>query len=524
MDENKFFREATLRICSSLNLRRAMERTLEYIQKVIPADCLHIGLYDSELNVMRNLMHVCPPHWPRAPETMVIPEKALGRILEGWQSKATFGVVNDLSDEEPELRALLRIMYLDDVSLLHTDLELENRRIGKLVLAAEGLHRYREEHARLMSRLNEPFSIALANALQHQETVRFKEMLEDDNRYLNKELRHVSGDTIIGADFGLKGVMALIRQVAPLESPVLLLGETGTGKELLANAVHAASPRQDGPFVKVNCGGLPESLLDSELFGHEKGAFTGASARKRGRFERAHGGSIFLDEIGELPLAAQVKLLRVLQHGEIERVGGSETIRVDVRVISATHRNLEEMVGRGLFREDLWFRLNVFPIMIPPLRQRPQDIPALLDYLISKKCREMKITNDVRLQGGVLETLKRYRWPGNIRELQNLVERSLIRNRIGSPDVLRLDLNPEGMSRHTAPESKSHAREEVLPFDDAVKLHIVKALEKTGGKVTGPGGAAELLRLHPSTLRGKMRKLNIGKSSFSARSYADAAE
>ncbi len=517
MDENKFFREATLRICSSLNLDRALGRTLAYIREVIPADCLNIALYDPNLNVIRTLAHIAPENWPKLPETTAVPEEAMERLISEWRSEAKFGVVNDFRELEPEIQGFVRMRWPEDVSLLHTDLELEQRRIGKLVLAAKGRHRYEEAHAQLMSRLNEPFSIALANALQHQETLRLKEMLEDHNRYLHNELRHISGDAIVGADFGLKGVMEMIRQVAPLESPVLLLGETGTGKELLANAVHAASPRREGPFVKVNCGGLPKSLLDSELFGHERGAFTGAISQKRGRFERAHGGTIFLDEIGELPHEAQVKLLRVLQYKEIERVGGTATLPVNVRIISATHRNLEEMVDKGAFREDLWFRLNVFPIMIPPLRQRPQDIPPLVDHLITRKRREMKITKEVHVSAGTLEKIKNYRWPGNVRELQNLVERSLIRAQASSSKKLSLDLDPVGAisyaDGHTATDNG-----ELLPFDDAVTQIIVKALEQSNGKVIGTGGAAELLKLNPSTLRGKMRKLNIQLSFKKGRS------
>ncbi|RJQ82431.1 MAG: AAA family ATPase [Desulfobacteraceae bacterium] len=512
MNENLFFREVTLRICSSLNLQRAAERTLAYIRGVLPADCLHMALYDPDVNVLRILAHVCPDHWPRVPATLPVPKGAMARILQSWRSEAKFGVLNSLRNEDPEIRKLLGLLF-PEVSLLHTDLELEQHRIGVLVLAAEGEGRYREEQSRLMNLLNEPFSIAMANTLQHQETVRLKEMLEDDNRYLSKELRHASGDTIIGADFGLKGVMQMIRQVAPLDSPVLLLGETGTGKELLANALHAASPRRDGPFVKVNCGGLPESLLDSELFGHEKGAFTGASALKRGRFERANGGTLFLDEIGELALAAQVKLLRVLQHGEIERVGGTQTVTVDVRVISATHRNLEEMVARGQFREDLWYRLNVFPIMIPPLRQRPQDIPALVDFLISRKSREMKIAKKVRLSPELRDQLSRYAWPGNVRELQNLVERLLIQGRTTASGELLLDPGVAEIGLSETSRRTDVPSEEILPFDTAVSLFIIKALERSGGKVIGPGGAAERLGLHPSTLRGKMRKLKISKNA-----------
>ena len=511
MDDTIFFREATLRICSSLNLERALTRTLEFLHEVLPADGLHIGLFDPDLNLMRTLAHIVPDGWPRIPETIAVPEGAIDRLMTDWRAEAKFGVVNDLRTIEPEVTPLVRMVWPEDVSLLHTDLEVEQRRMGKLVLAARGSHRYHERHARMMSRLNEPFAIALANGLQHQETLRLKEMLEEDNRYLHRELRHASGDTIVGADFGLKGVMEMICQVAPLESPVLLLGETGTGKELLANAVHTASPRRDGPFVKVNCGGLPESLLDSELFGHEKGAFTGAVSQKRGRFERADGGTLFLDEIGELPHEAQVKLLRVLQHKEIERVGGTDVLPVDVRIISATHRNLEEMVHRGRFREDLWFRLNVFPIMIPPLRQRPQDIPPLVDHLISRKCREMKIAKDVRVPPGTVDTLKHYPWPGNVRELQNLIERSLIQAQATASKILSLDLNPIA-GFHPERGTHTHWSEEVLPFDEAVAQMIRNALKLSNGKVIGAGGAAERLGLHPSTLRGKMRKLNIRPS------------
>ncbi|GAB6059565.1 sigma 54-interacting transcriptional regulator [Desulfonatronum parangueonense] len=510
MDENVFFREATLRICSSLNLQRAMERTLEYIRGYIPADSLQIGLFDPDLRVLRSIVRIRPDYWPDLQTTIAVPEGAMAGVLRQWRSEPSFEVINDWRGREPDILPLLRMIWPEDVSLLRTDLALESRRIGILVLGVQGRNRYEERHARLMNTLNEPFAIAVANALQYQEVVRLKEMLEDDNRYLSSELRNVAGDKIIGADLGLREVMQLVRQVGPLESPVLLLGETGTGKELLAHALHMVSPRHKGPFVKVNCGGLPESLLDSELFGHEKGAFTGALALKRGRFERAQGGTIFLDEIGELSPGAQVKLLRVLQQREIERVGGTQTIPVNVRIVSATHRNLEQMVRDGTFREDLWFRLNVFPIMIPPLRHRPQDIPALLDYIVSKKCREMKIARKVRLAPGTMDRLKQHAWPGNVRELQNLVERSLIHCQSIHPvsGDLILELHPAGPVA-IRPVSGVDQAEETVPFDLAVSRIITRALERTDGRIIGPGGAARLLGLHPSTLRGKMRKLNI---------------
>ncbi|MFO7460986.1 MAG: sigma 54-interacting transcriptional regulator [Desulfatiglandales bacterium] len=286
---------------------------------------------------------------------------------------------------------LERLGQKEDYSFIQMALELEGNKLGYLGLMADGANQFTDEDTRLLRLLREPISIAMSNAMEHQEVIRFKQMLADDKRYLMDELRSVSGDEIIGADFGLSMVMRMVEQVAPIDSPVLLLGETGTGKELIANAIHSSSPRRDRPFIKVNCGAIPETLLDSELFGHEKGAFTGAISEKRGRFKRADKGTIFIDEIGELPPQAQVRLLHVLQRKEIERVGGTRSTPVDIRIISATHRNLQEMVGSGQFREDLWFRLNVFPIMIPPLRQRKGDIPSLVHHFIHRKSIELKL-------------------------------------------------------------------------------------------------------------------------------------
>ena len=255
--------------------------------------------------------------------------------------------------------------------------------------AREGV--FTQEHADLLALLHDPFAIALSNALSYHQLVRLQERLKDENKFLYKELSVGAGDEIVGQNLGLKRVMDMVNEVARLDSSVLLLGETGVGKEVIANAIHRLSPRSNGPLVKVNCGAIPDSLIDSELFGHEKGAFTGALTKKRGRFERADGGTIFLDEVAELPPAAQIRLLRVLQAKEIERVGGSEPIPVDVRIISATHRDLATMVQEGQFREDLWFRLNVFPITIPPLRERKMDIPALVFHFIHRKAREMNL-------------------------------------------------------------------------------------------------------------------------------------
>ena len=347
--------------------------------------------------------------------------------------------------------------------------------------------------------------MALANALSYRDVLRYRDILLDDNRFLNRELLSQAGDEIIGGNSGLRNVMEMVLQVAPLSNTVLLMGETGTGKEVIANAIHFASSRKDGPFIKVNCGAIPDSLIDSELFGHEKGAFTGAVSEKRGRFERANGGTLFLDEIGELPPQAQVRLLRVLQQREIERVGGDKVIPVDVRVIAATHRNLESMVSESRFR-DLWFRINVFPIIVPPLRQRKEDVPALTRYFVSLKCRELGIAIAPAIAPGALDRLMSYSWPGNVRELENLVERELIRHRGGQ---LRFDFllpSEKDTEVQIVTEGKLGGP---INLDEAMSLHISKVLKLTQGKIHGPGGAAELLGINPNTLRGRMGKLGI---------------
>jgi transcriptional regulator with GAF, ATPase, and Fis domain len=357
----------------------------------------------------------------------------------------------------------------------------------------------------LFSLLKEPFAIALSNTLKHQEVLRLKDLLADDNRYLHRELRNLSGDEIVGAEFGLKGVMAMARQVAPLSSPVLLLGETGVGKDVIANAIHYSSPRKDGPFVKVNCGAIPETLLDSELFGHEKGAFTGALSQKRGRFERADQGTLFLDEIGELPPQAQVRMLRVLQYKEIERVGGTNPISIDIRLIAATNRNLEEMVKAKQFREDLWFRLNVFPLRIPPLRERKEDIPALVRHFVHRKSRELKLSEPPPIARGVIDRLVAYPWPGNVREMENVIERALIISK-GAP--LTFDDLTGGKPSETS-FVPGGTQDTPLKLDEIVSRHIRLVLGMAKGKIHGKGGAAEVLGINPSTLRNRMNQLRI---------------
>ena len=330
---------------------------------------------------------------------------------------------------------------------------------------------------------------------------RLKGHLESHNRYLREEIKNAHGfDEIIGQSAAIHDALSRVQEVAPTDASVMILGETGTGKELIARAIHDRSPRRGKPFISVNCAALPQTLIESELFGHERGAFTGAVTARQGRFELADRGTIFLDEIGDLPADVQVKLLRVLQEREFERLGSATTRRIDVRVISATHRDLDAMAKDGRFRLDLYYRLSVFPIRLPPLRERREDIPLLTWFFIHQRQRAIhrQITS---VPDEVMNALQRYAWPGNVRELQNVVERALIRSR---DNVLRLDDVLTGAASPAAgPE----------PDDDSIeaveRAHIERVLAATGWRINGAGNAAERLNLHPNTLRFRMKKLGV---------------
>ncbi len=432
VDENKFFRDVTLRICGNLDIGTAMESCREYISNIMPVDGMSLHLYSPDFLTVRTIAHVT-----RDPDAVKFDKIAhLSKKVRDSAHRWTNWLLDTVTifgrnDSDPMAKAMTQFIKQPDSSslVLRLRVEIEGNRLGILAIYAAGESRYTEEHVRYLSLLHDPFAIAMSNAIKHEAVINLKDQLKDDIQYLSRELVQVTGGEVIGKDGGLKDVMRMVHQVAAIDSPVLLLGETGVGKEVIANLIHDTSPRKGGPFIKINCGAIPETLVDSELFGHEKGAFTGAFAQKRGRFERAHKGSILLDEIGELPLSAQVRLLRILQTKEVERVGGTVPVPVDVRIMSATHRNLEDMVEKGKFREDLWFRLNVFPIVIPPLRHRKEDIPDLAHYLIERKSKELKIKAFQPFLPRDLERLKEYHWPGNVRELANVVERALIQNR-----------------------------------------------------------------------------------------------
>ena len=335
-------------------------------------------------------------------------------------------------------------------------------------------------------------------------------MVASELSWLPRNLVNMFGDevdAIVGADAGLREVMHQVEQVARTDSPVLLLGETGSGKDVVARSIHRRSTRAEGPILRVNCGAIAPDLIDSELFGHERGSFTGASTLRRGWFERADGGTLFLDEIGELPLAAQVRLLRVLQDGTFERVGGQEELRTNVRVIAATHRDLAAMVRLGRFREDLWYRIHVFAIRLPPLRQRRADIADLAAYFADRAGRRLG-SEKLAVTPADLLLLQGYDWPGNVRELAAVIDRAAI---LGGG--VRLEIVRALGGDAIAPRAASE--EDAFPtLDDAIREHIERALVRARGKIEGAAGAARLLGLHANTLRSRMEKLGVQWERF----------
>jgi transcriptional regulator with GAF, ATPase, and Fis domain len=328
--------------------------------------------------------------------------------------------------------------------------------------------------------------------------------------------RAAGDERLIGGDTGLAAVMARAHVVSRSAAPVLLFGETGTGKEIIARAIHEHSPFRSGPFRRVNCGAIAAELIDSELFGHEQGAFTGAATRRKGWFEQANGGTLFLDEVGELALPAQVRLLRVVQDNEVVRVGGERPVRVNVRIVAATHRDLPAMVEARTFREDLYYRLAVFPIVIPPLRDRPSDIRAFAEYFAERAANRFGL-KPVPVSDEDVRSLTEYRWPGNVREIAAVMDRAVL---IGQGRTLSvsaaLGLSPRSQASPGTPAREPGAAAGIEPLDDVIRRHIEAALKETHGRIEGRHGAAKLLRINPHTLRARMRKLEIDWRGFRA--------
>jgi formate hydrogenlyase transcriptional activator len=386
----------------------------------------------------------------------------------------------------------------------------KGRAYGTLNLASRQLDAFTDGDAELLNRVAAQIAIAVENALAFKEIDSLKDRLAVEKLYLEEEIRsEFNFEEIVGESPAIKRALAQVELAAPANTTVLILGETGTGKELIARAIHNLSPRRERTFVKINCAAIPSGLLESELFGHERGAFTGAIAQKVGRFELADRGTIFLDEVGDIPLELQPKLLRVLQEQEFERLGATRTVRVDARVVAATNADLSRLVAERKFRSDLFYRLNVFPIQIPPLRDRREDIPLLVRYFVQKFSRTLNKTVQY-VPSDAMDALVSYSWPGNIRELENLLERAVI---LSPGKELRVPLAELRNALPAPPEEdvllSVSTSAPVATLQEAERQHILRALRQTEWRIAGPRGAATLLGVKRTTLQARIRKLGI---------------
>jgi formate hydrogenlyase transcriptional activator len=408
---------------------------------------------------------------------------------------------------------LLRALKAESIkSLISAPLVTAQGVVGMIALGSRQPHYFNQADLELLLQVENQMSLALENAIAYGRLDAFKNRLQAENLYLESEIcSELSLEDIVGDSPTFRKVLDKVAVVAPTRSTVLLHGETGTGKELIARAIHNASPRQERTFVKLNCAAIPSALIESELFGHEKGAFTGAFAQRRGRFEVADHGTLFLDEVGDIALELQPKLLRAIQEQEFERVGSNRTIRVDVRFVAATHQDLKAMIRENRFREDLFYRLNVFPIEIPPLRERREDIPLLVHYFVSRLSREMQKTIR-RIPRDAMDALTNAPWPGNVRELENFIERAVILTNGEDLQVSIKELEEPALAGMQAGATRA-----ATTLRESERRVILDALKASSWKVAGPGGAAERLGLKRSTLRNKMHRLNISRSM--ARGY-----
>ncbi len=494
----------TFRVFNDQDINRALTEIYNSLQASFPLDFMNIPVLDDKRRVAHYRIIVTKEQVSLVDETVKLSNVAYQEAVK-FRGKQ-IALINN-SEESALLRSIASYLGIPGTfSTIAAITKIDAHRYAVLGLVAIGKGRFLEEHYQKLEKMYDVISSITLNILNRIEIAELRESLTIENKELRKRLGYLGVSQIIGLEAGLAAVSEQIKQVAPLNSPVLIMGETGVGKEVLANAIHQKSRRAGKPFVSLNCGAIPETLLESELFGHENGAFTGANELRKGYFEQADGGTIFMDEIGELSLTAQVKLLRLVQTMEFNRVGGQFSISIDVRIIAATNRNLEDMVRDLKFRKDLWYRLNVFPVQIPPLRDRKEDIPALAEHFLRHKSKEMNISHTPRFSLEALAQLQSYEWPGNVRELQNVIERAIIISKglpISFPHLTETDtkvvpqaLFPEDSSRFPT-------------MKEMTIRHIIKSLQLSQGKIDGPGGAAELLDMHPSTLRGRIRKLEI---------------
>lgn len=500
----KLLLDLTNRLVSKLDLRELLREVSASIRQMMQCDSVSVALRDPETGQL----HLYALDFPGSKSGIREGVEILTQDVPSLDLVLRTG--HTVNATRPEIESNRFAAAEGTNSLCHLPLIGRERILGALTLSSTRDSAFSEGDVVFLGQVANQIALAVENAIAYGQIAQFKDKLAQENVYLEAEIRtELHFDDIVGNSVALRRVLAEIETVAPTDSTVLIYGETGTGKELIARAVHNVSSRKSHSFVKLNCAAIPTGLLESELFGHEKGAFTGAIAQRVGRFELAHRGTIFLDEVGEIPLELQPKLLRVLQEREFERLGSTRTLHTDARLIAATNRDLEAMVAEHKFRSDLFYRLNVFPVRVPALRERPEDIPLLVRHFVQQFSRRNNRAIST-IPSETMEVLVGYHWPGNIRELQNVIERAVIISKGPVLSVPVADLKTHGITEAN-PSTLQPALNEDLRgvLEKAERAEILRALEQAKGVIAGPNGAAARLGLKRSTFQVRMHKLGI---------------
>jgi formate hydrogenlyase transcriptional activator len=503
-DRLRFLLDINNLLVSRLEYPDLLKLICDAVQRIVEADQVGVALFDSDSGQLRLDLIYDKARGYQSSGALISTDKSAAGVTfqRGIAGVFRRSEMETLGWEGASVMKASGIESMCCVPLTTADAKL-----GTLFVGSKKSDAFSDGDVVLLGHTSAQIAIAIANARAYERITTLNAKLADEKEYLERDLRQEFSE-IVGTSQALTKVLSAVKTVAPTDSTVLLLGETGTGKELIARGIHELSTRRDRTFIRMNAAALPASLFESELFGHERGAFTGATASRAGRLELANRGTLFLDEVGDIPTEVQPKLLRVLQEREFERLGSTRTQRVDIRVVAATNRDLERMVEDGSFRSDLYYRLNVFPIMIPPLRERPDDIPALARHFVSQCSRRMGRTPPA-IADTTMDALKQWKWPGNIRELQNVIERAVILSPGQTLAPPFQDL-PSRKARVAAGASAKPAS----TFKDAEKETILRALRESGGVIAGPTGAAARLGLQRTTLQSKMRRLGIRRPGF----------
>jgi formate hydrogenlyase transcriptional activator len=500
-------------LVTSLEFPELFRGIVSTLQRVIHHDYTSLALLDSATGLLKIHALDFPGRQGLLKPEMIIPRDAspAGRAISEGKTLVARG--SELDQYKSEVVRLLRAEGLQTICCI--PLSNRGRSFGTLNLASRLADAFSDPDIELVQQVAAQVAIAVENALAFKQIDVLKDKLSEEKLYLEEEIRNTFNfEEIVGESAAIRRVLAQVELVAPAGTTVLIQGETGTGKEVIARAVHNLSPRRERTFVKINCAAIPSGLLEAELFGHERGAFTGALNQKIGRFELADRGTLFLDEVGDIPLELQPKLLRVLQEQEFERLGSNKTQRVDVRVVAATNRDLPKLVAERIFRSDLYYRLNVFPIHVPALRERKEDVPLLVRYFVQKFSRRLNKTVEY-VPAEVMDSLANYAWPGNIRELENLIERAVLLSPGKELRVPLTELKPGSLLADSASlfapsvNAGGPAGASIATLEDAERQHILRALRQTEWRIAGPRGAATVLGMKRTTLQARMRKLGI---------------